>query len=119
MSTDDLTARARAEVRTLDAVPEAAYTSALLSELADVVDRLRADNERYHALYVEAVDTAVHAGLERDAARAALERVRAAVEDGDRLDGLWIYAPDLDRALEGSAEAPTHQHRCTCRQLTR
>jgi hypothetical protein len=91
MTTDDLTRRARAEVRTLDAVPEAAYTAALVSELADEVNRLR-------ALWGETL-------AERDAARAALERVRTVAEDGDRLDGLWIYAPDLDRALEGGTEA--------------
>lgn len=94
MSTDDLVRRARAAARGLK--PTLSGTSALVTELADEVDRLRGERDRWKA-------RSVTAGADLDAARAALERVRAIVEDGDRLDGLWIYAPDLDRALEGEA----------------
>ena len=78
MSTDDLVQRARA----LAAIDAPWTDRALVSELADEIEQRKA---------------------ERDAARAALERVRGVAEDGDRLDGLWIYAPDLDRALEGES----------------
>lgn len=39
MSNEVLIRRARAEVLVLDAVPEAAYTAALLGELADALEQ--------------------------------------------------------------------------------
>lgn len=100
MSTDELTARARAEVRTLDAVPEAAYTAALLSELADEVDQLRAEVDskaRDGRLRLRAMTA------ERDAARAALERVRAIATLAEHGASGFAIADALTEALEGES----------------
>ncbi|MBE7701238.1 hypothetical protein H9623_13125 [Oerskovia sp. Sa1BUA8] len=78
MSTDDLTPRAREWART-----RATGIGALVSELADEVDRLRAENERYRNLWDRHGKNDLLA--ERDAARAALERVRALT---DRIEGI-------------------------------
>lgn len=107
MSTDDLTRRAREWAAGPIAARSSESTFTLVSELADEVDRLRAENEhrkRTSAMHIEIID-----GLraERDAARAALERVT-------ELRNLWTRFPDsqcttgdtahdLTRALEGKA----------------
>jgi hypothetical protein len=102
MSTDDLTRRARAAARGLK--PTVPGTSALLSELADEVDRLRefgraddlgmqhvleerdAARARVDELTAYIATQPHHSDLaqiegERDAAQAALERVRAIATD--------------------------------------
>jgi hypothetical protein len=76
VSTDDLTRRARAAARGLK--PTVPGTSALVSELADEVDRLRA----YIATQPHPSDLAQVEG-ERDAARAALGRVRGLAESAE------------------------------------
>lgn len=83
MSTDDLVRRARAEVPTF----------ALVSELADEVDRLRAERDRWKARWQATVADA-------DAARAALERVSYLVHNTPHA---WITVRELDRTLRGQA----------------
>ncbi|MBD7949607.1 hypothetical protein [Oerskovia rustica] len=110
MSTDDLTRRARAEVLVLNAVPngQAVYTQELLSELADEVDRLRAENaylQHISDTYDEVMPLLGQTTIERDAARAALERVTDLLTLWARLASqqanLGDVVHDLTRALEG------------------
>lgn len=128
MSTDDLTARARRWLT--DALPH--NPRGLVSELADEVDRLRAERDEWAAQWRGADDmfgamrderdelrainersesafTALAADLaqksgdraqflaERDAARAALGRVRALTDTPHA----WVLVRDIEQALEG------------------
>lgn len=111
MSTDDLTRRARAEVRTLDAGTngQANYTQELITALADEVDRLR-ESALDSRLNIEGLEVELHeAKTERDAARAALERVRVALDanSGRKDMNLGVRLPmltgEIRRALEGES----------------
>lgn len=94
MSTNDLTARARARA----AHWPMTETSALLSELADEVEHLRAtegvcthQNAQYLSMKAE-----------RDATRAALGRVRTTI---DRWDPDWLgtHRQQILNAIEGES----------------
>lgn len=132
MSTDDLTARARARAEAAKWF-EGSATAALVSELADEVDRLRAlhadltarlgygdgitEPQADNDTIVRGVDQdrmdAHDAWEERDAARAALERVRGVraqhpvcdvhPEDDSAACGWKRTVIDIDEALEGES----------------
>lgn len=96
MSADDLTRRARETAarshRTRPALAD------LLAELADEVDRLRdvaAREVAAHETHVARLTS------ERDAARAALERVRAVLSDPHATPRLLYFR--VTRALEGES----------------
>lgn len=80
MSTDDLTRRARQWASVVTMEP-----STLLSKLADEVDGLREERDGWQTLRNEWRQTAHGLAAERDAARAALGRVRAVADQWDTL----------------------------------
>lgn len=98
MSTNDLTARARARA----AHWPMTETSALLSELADEVERLREERDGWQTLRNEWRQTARDLAAERDATRAALGLVRATI---DRWDPDWLdtHRQQILNAIEGES----------------
>ncbi|KRD36824.1 hypothetical protein ASE27_10230 [Oerskovia sp. Root918] len=101
MSTDDLTARARRFAAGF--IADLDIATALVSELADEVDRLRAEADRYRTLWDRHGKNDLLA--ERDAARAALGRMTELLTLWARLASqqanLGDVVHDLTRALEG------------------
>ena len=98
MSTDDLIARVRDHLAHADTLPHG-LAIALVSELADEVDRLRAEADRYRTLWDRHGKNDLLA--ERDAARAALERVRAIATLAEHGASGFAIADALTEALEG------------------
>jgi hypothetical protein len=113
MSTDDLVRRARVDAaRPHNTQPALA---ALLSELADEIDRLQAENERllglkndFHAQYVDAVDARVHAEIQRDEARAEADRFRTPWDRHGKND--LLAERDAAQAALGRVNEFAEQH---------
>lgn len=117
MSTDDLTRRAKTYAEAFSGSTDAA----LVSELADKVDRLRAERDRaykaglqdrdaewdrqqdYYEVSLAAQERALIA--ERDAARAALGRVWDVLDDylGDHVTNAHTLVLHAARAIEGKS----------------